>query len=483
MRKCSCSTGAVCSPCTSSCVSQARQRHRLSVVLHTSKRKGSLPTSQPQLQVRSKQTSYQGNRKLTAADLNCPHFHECSGCSTSTSLANQSVHVAAREFFAAHSIKSFKVNLGPAQGWRCRAKLAVRGRPGRVNVGLFKEHTHDVSSIPSCVIHHPRVNEAAALITQLANQLRVSVYDDQNNAEGLRYLQLTATSSQGQADRDLQAQIQVVLVSSSAELQGSSATQCKELAQAIWTYAGVPLGGRPALVHSVWLNLQPDGSSNAVMGRAWTHLHGPPHMWQGFGGVPICLGPGSFVQSNFGAMRAALCVLQSWVPEGSRCCEMHAGVGTIGLTLLSKPGLITHLTCVEVNPTCEEPFKLSLKALRSRLPAAQAVSVAYHVEDAGARPAQLWAGCDLVISDPPRRGLEPGLLAALTQPAAPGSPSRLIYLSCGFDALVADSSALMAAGWKLVDATSFVFFPGTNTIESLVLFERTCDLLTKKDMP
>ena len=57
---------------------------------------------------------------------------------------------------------------GPLHGWRCRAKLAVRGRPGKPLVGLFKRGSHDVVDIvPGCRIHHPRINQAAALIKQV----------------------------------------------------------------------------------------------------------------------------------------------------------------------------------------------------------------------------------------------------------------------------------------------------------------------------
>ena len=57
---------------------------------------------------------------------------------------------------------------GPLHGWRCRAKLAVRGRPGKPVIGLFKRGSHDVVDIvPGCKIHHPRINQAAALIKQV----------------------------------------------------------------------------------------------------------------------------------------------------------------------------------------------------------------------------------------------------------------------------------------------------------------------------
>jgi tRNA/tmRNA/rRNA uracil-C5-methylase (TrmA/RlmC/RlmD family) len=47
-----------------------------------------------------------------------------------------------------------------------------------------------------------------------------------------------------------------------------------------------------------------------------------------------------------------------------------------------------------------------------------------------------------------------------------------VYLSCGYAALERDATALVAAGWRLASARAFVFFPGTDALETLAVFER-----------
>ena len=49
---------------------------------------------------------------------------------------------------------------------------------------------------------------------------------------------------------------------------------------------------------------------------------------------------------------------------------------------------------------------------------------------------------------------------------------RLIYLSCGFKALMGDTDALLAAGWRLSSCQAYFFFPGTDSIETLAVFDR-----------
>jgi tRNA/tmRNA/rRNA uracil-C5-methylase (TrmA/RlmC/RlmD family) len=139
-----------------------------------------------------------------------------------------------------------------------------------------------------------------------------------------------------------------------------------------------------------------------------------------------------------------------------------------------------------------------------QLSAQEAAAVVSHVTasaaDAGAlrkmltqqyKPGKAAAAADLpdvLVVDPPRKGLDAALMHMLTQQSDKNSSSssssssrggsslasvkRLVYLSCGFDALRADADVLLAAGWRVASAQGFLFFPGTDTIETLAVFER-----------
>jgi hypothetical protein len=53
-----------------------------------------------------------------------------------------------------------------------------------------------------------------------------------------------------------------------------------------------------------------------------------------------------------------------------------------------------------------------------------------------------------------------------------GRLQRLIYLSCGFAALMRDTDVLLSGEWKLTSATAYFFFPATDSIETLAVFDR-----------
>jgi len=104
-------------------------------------------------------------------------------------------------------------------------------------------------------------------------------------------------------------------------------------------------------------------------------------------------------------------------------------------------------------------------------------------------------GANVLIVDPPRRGLEQEVLDELCKPfnsyqiyvesktvlTIPDDKvnwvndvTTLVYVSCGFDALARDCERLLSSqgGWLLESATGYVLFPGSNHVETVAVFRR-----------
>jgi 23S rRNA (uracil1939-C5)-methyltransferase len=76
---------------------------------------------------------------------------------------------------------------------------------------------------------------------------------------------------------------------------------------------------------------------------------------------------------------------------------------------------------------------------------------------------------DVVIADPPRKGLDPALLAQL----AAEPPSRFVYVSCGLESLLTDTARLTADGrLRLSRLSAFDLMPYTRHVETLAVFDR-----------
>jgi tRNA/tmRNA/rRNA uracil-C5-methylase (TrmA/RlmC/RlmD family) len=75
----------------------------------------------------------------------------------------------------------------------------------------------------------------------------------------------------------------------------------------------------------------------------------------------------------------------------------------------------------------------------------------------------------IVIADPPRKGLGP----ELTEHLSNHTPEGLIYISCGLESLLRDAAQLTSRGkLRLVSLKAFNLMPFTEHVETVARFER-----------
>jgi tRNA/tmRNA/rRNA uracil-C5-methylase (TrmA/RlmC/RlmD family) len=76
---------------------------------------------------------------------------------------------------------------------------------------------------------------------------------------------------------------------------------------------------------------------------------------------------------------------------------------------------------------------------------------------------------ELIVADPPRKGLDGRLTAHLRD----RPPDCMIYISCGVESLLADVAHLTSAGkMRLAEITAFNLMPFTGHVETVAKLER-----------
>jgi len=409
--------------------------------------------------------------------LECVHFESCDGCTHEKHLEAPPVMQRAGRFFEEAAgkgmVQAWKLDTPKTHAWRCRARLvASRDEDGEVELGLYKKGTHQVVDIPECRAHHPRLNEAAALLRRLVKALRVTVHDEDRKVGKLRYVQLAVCTSDTSLPRDVRyekGRVQVTLVWHAKSYEAMGPTERKELHRLcayIWR-EGQPGQEKTQqeLIHSVWVNFNAT-DTNVVLGPKWKRMEGPSWMWERLGGAEVCFHPGSFSQANVSAFDLALKAIHNQVPKGARVAEFYAGVGAIGVSLAVSRNCAVDM--VEVNSHVRDPFNQTkarlLPEVRDRLH--------MNIVSADDLPERFLINAEVVVLDPPRRGLDPALMRALNSEKSK-KVQKIIYLSCGYDALEKDVLQLQEEGkWALAHAEAFNFFPGTDSIETLVVLQR-----------
>lgn len=144
--------------------------------------------------------------------------------------------------------------------------------------------------------------------------------------------------------------------------------------------------------------------------------------------------------------------------------DLYCGTGTLALSIAPFVGRV-----VGVEIVAEAIANARANATRNHLDNATFIvgDVGVIVADPQFRDSLQYI--DAVLLDPPRSGLSPQALDAVTQLGAP----RLVYISCKPESLARDIRALQARGYRLEGAAQPVdLFPQSHHIETVVSLVR-----------
>jgi 23S rRNA (uracil1939-C5)-methyltransferase len=370
----------------------------------------------------------------------CPHRPPCPACPR---FGEHGIAGAARgaldELARAHGLSDISVVSGRTSEFRLRSRLAIRGRLNSPKIGLFELGTHRVVHIPQCSIQHALINRVAAVVRSALVETGVSSYSDGAHLGLARYLQVVIERSSQTA--------QVVIVANSATPEPLRA--CLDLIRE-------RLGSQ---LHSLWFNAHLD-RSNTILGPAFHKWCGPESVIENFGGAAVHYPPGAFGQNNLDVAHDIIGHVRSQIPQGSRVTEFYAGVGAIGLSVLSRAAQ------VRMNEAAQHSLR-GLEFGLAQLDSADRAKVSVIAGSAGSACREA-SDAQVVIADPPRKGLDP----ELTQTLSEQPPERFLYVSCGLESLRQDTAQLTSGGkLRLSGLTAFNLFPFTEHVETVARFE------------
>ncbi len=328
----------------------------------------------------------------------------------------------------------------PVLGYRTRLKW-VAG-PGAA-LGLFGRGTHDVVDTPSCAVGKPiLLRIGVTLRTLLRHPAHTAV------ARALTGVDLREIAGE-RAGALVSLILRTDLAPGSPELQ---------------SFAKSLVADAPDVLSIHWSSRSP--TSPQLLGRDGGILFGPDRVLDEIGSVNIIATAGSFVQAHRGQAAAIERLLVQRVAALGRTLgrrvkvlELFAGSGAFGLAL-AKAG---------ADVVAVESFA---PAARSIAEAADAmgVQVTWQAADAEAYVRSLAgaATVDLVLVDPPRRGLPARLRAAIAEL----SP-RLVYVSCSPATLARDLADLERLKLGVTSVHTLDMFPQTDHVEAVAWLERT----------
>jgi 23S rRNA (uracil1939-C5)-methyltransferase len=301
------------------------------------------------------------------------------------------------------------IEAAPRQlGYRHSSKRValLDAKSGGPYLGSFAQGSHRPASMANCLVDHPALMRAFTAVEAHMRALAIVPYDELLHTGDLRYVWAKTNGEQ----------VIVTLVTA------SQTTRAHELA------AKLPVDG---VLHSVQ-----SARSNALRGGPATLLRGDAEVSVALLDQAVDVGALGFVQPN--PLVAA---------EAYRMLTAHAG-GALAFDLYAGAGITTRILRTKFH---------DVLACESQPESAAALGVEPSTVEAFLRvPRQT---PELVIANPPRKGLGADVCAALVKLGAPA----LHIMSCGPEGLARDLAAL--APYRLRALKAFDTLPQTPHVE------------------
>ena len=208
--------------------------------------------------------------------------------------------------------------------------------------------------------------------------------------------------------------------------------------------------------------------TNVILGPKTRTVCGPGCIGDTLAGVPITMGVHEFYQVNTPAAEALYAKAREFagLRPGDFLLDLYCGAGTIGLC---AAGAGVRLFGTEIVPEAVENARENA-LLNGRTEDDTRFFCGDAAEGIEACKAA-FGRVDTIFVDPPRKGLSPGVIAALTGSGA----ERVVYISCNPATLARDLALLEKEGYRAVRCRAFDLFPRTGHVETVVLMSRVKD--------
>ena len=328
-------------------------------------------------------------------------------------------------------------------GYRNKAQYPVSSRKGKAFAGFFKAGTHSVVENDRCLILPPEMDQVKDIVIAHMNRFRIPAYDEATHTGLVRHIYVR---------RGVVSEQVLVCLAVNGRRLPHGPELIEELKQ-------VP--GFTTLVLSVNTN-----KGNTILGDEFITLYGPGTIEDTLCGLTFRLSPRSFYQVNHHQAQRlyAAAIEQAGITKADTVLDLYCGVGTITLAMAGAAGKVIG---VEVVPQAVEDARENAK--RNGIENAE-----FFCGDAGAAALELEAKgikADVVVVDPPRKGLNADTIEALSRFA----PRRIVYVSCDPATLARDVALLKERGYHLKNALAADLFPRCAHVETVVCLSKLAD--------
>ena len=378
----------------------------------------------------------------------CELYEECGGCQLQHLSYEAQLHAKRAQVVDAliHIGKLPQIpvmeTLRAEEPWNYRNKMQfpIGRNSGKIVIGCFAQGSHRIINTENCHIQRAENNDLANAAREIAEQLHISVYNEDTHKGVLRHI--------------------VGRVGRSNDLMAVIVTATKQLPRAK-DFVRMLRERLPNLV-SVHQNIQ-TYRNNVIMGRDTQLLWGRPTIIDSLGLLNFHISPRSFFQVNTRqAERLYEQALAYADLHGTETViDAYCGTGTITLFLAQKARKVYGIEIVQPAILDARKNARDNNVKNAEFIVGDATAVMPALYKQGIRP-------DVVVVDPPRAGCTETVLRTF----ANMKPQRIVYVSCNPATLARDLAILKELGYLAQEVQPVDLFPQTSHVENVCLLRK-----------
>ena len=375
----------------------------------------------------------------------CAAYPRCGGCSgrhmsyaASLTAKRQQVEDCFRRIGGIETEVQQVLGMDNPFAYRNKTSLPAGGTAENPVLGFYAPRSHAVIPAPACPNAMPPANDIAAAFLSWMKQFHVEPYREESRRGLVRHLVI-------RVNRKGESMVTVVS-------NGNTLPHTQELISAL-----TPLG-----VVSLWLN-ENRTATNVILSDTFHLIYGSNTLTDMLFDLRFELSPASFFQVNpvqTEKLYQAAVDFAALKPS-DLLCDVYCGAGTITLTMARY---CREAIGIEIVPAAVENAKRNavLNGIGNvSFRAGKAEELLPRMVSDGLRP-------DVIVVDPPRKGLEPAVIHAIAQ----AGPDRLVYVSCNPATLARDAGLLKEEGYTVRKVQPVDMFCWTSGVETVCLLTR-----------
>jgi len=315
--------------------------------------------------------------------------------------------------------------------YRNRTDLVIAQNRGRIYCGAYEPRSHRVIAIPHCPVLRSPLNQVISAFDKTIHRLKLPVFSSMPNPGGaLRYASFYANG-------DNEVLIDIVCQSARTETPAWLGTLTETL-QSFKPVRGI----------SYSLN---DSPNNAIRIQDSTRLWGLDTLQERHGDIMTHYTAAGFTQLNTEIATKIYTTARTWLDTHPGVVwDLYCGTGPFGRTLRPRSALFG----AEFNARAVASAKRSAND--------DPWQSHYEVLDLEKNWPQTWPKPDIIVVNPPRKGLSNLILEQLL--AMRGVD--VLYMSCNPDSF-ARNVALLSPQYVLASISAFDMMPQTRHVEIL----------------